>query len=105
MNNEGNLSRIRVVITRCLGTVLIVGLCMISDNVNTVTEFAGNLVGLIICFAIPIFLVHAKAYWIDKKRKSVFRIIHDFVIFILSIFMTGYGTYKQIYGLITDAKE
>jgi len=86
-NSSGQISRYKLVAVRATGTVVIVGLCMMSNNVNVLTEFAGNLVNPLCSFVIPIFMVHAKAFWIDKQRKSIVKIIHDMFIFIFSFAM------------------
>ena len=105
MNREGEVSRYKLVFVRAVGTLVTVAFCMISDNVSLVTEFAGNLFNPLVSFTIPMFLIHAKAYWIDKKRKSILRIIHDGAIFAFSVFMMGYGTYKQISDMITGKSD
>jgi len=73
---------------------------MISNDVNVVTEFAGNLVNPMCSFVIPVFLIHAKAYWIDGKRKSIGLMIHDGFIFIFSWAMMIYGTFEQIHKMV-----
>ena len=105
MNNEGEISTYKLVFIRSVGTLVTVAFCMLSNDVSQVTEFAGNLFNPLVGFIIPIFMVHAKAYWIDKKRKSVLRIMHDGAIFAFSVFMMGYGTYHQINHWITGKKD
>lgn len=103
--SDGTISRARVVIIRSIGTIVVVALCMITNDVNEITELTGNLFNSLLSFMTPIFLVHAKAYWINKKRKSVGRIIHDSIIFVFSISMMVYGTYNQVHGWFTVEKN
>ena len=93
---DGNVSRIRLCFIRGLGTTLIILICLLFENVATITEFSGNLFMPLLGYTVPVLMVHAKAFWVDKKRKSVLRILHDLFVFAFSIFMMGYGTYQQL---------
>ena len=100
VKKDGNVSRIRLCFIRGIGTSLIILICLLFEDVSTVTEFAGNLFMPLVGYTIPVFMVHAKAYWIDKKRKSVLRILHDLFVFTFSIFIMAHGTYQQMYNEI-----
>ena len=100
MNQDGNTSRFKLILIRAIGTVIIIAICLPTNDVSIVTEFAGNLFNPLVSFAIPIIMVHSKAFFIDYQRKGIFQIFHDTILFLFSIFMMGYGTYKQIHGMI-----
>jgi hypothetical protein len=86
------------------GTVLILGLTLLSNDVTVVTEFAGNLFNPIVSFLLPVMLVQGKAYWIDKKSRPFLWIMHDGFIFLFSIGMMVYGTYSQLSRIINGEK-
>jgi amino acid permease len=99
-NDEGKTSRFKLTGMRLIGTALILATTLISNDVTVVTEFGGNLFNPTVSFLIPVFLVQAKAYWIDGKRRPWLWILHDGLIFLFSAGMMIYGTYNQIRNLV-----
>ena len=101
-NPDGTMSTDRKVLVRSIGTMFIVAICFISDKVSEVTQFKGNFLCPLVSFVVPIIMVHSKATFIDNKRKSCWRILHDLVILGISFFMMINGTYNQMYKFMYE---
>ena len=99
-NSEGKTSRFKLTGMRLIGTACILATTLISNDVTVVTQFGGNLFNPTVSFLIPVFLVQAKAYWIDGKMRHWLWNIHDGIIFVFSAGMMVYGTYSQIKAMV-----
>jgi hypothetical protein len=62
---------------RLVGTLLIMSLTFLSDNLVKILDLCGSLIMPLMGFVIPIIIVNIKYWGIDKKRPSAGRILHD----------------------------
>jgi hypothetical protein len=93
---DGDISRMKIVVIRVIGTIVLMSFTLISDSIENITTFSGNLFGPLCSFIIPIVLLNSKAWVLEGKLRSWGNLVHDGLLLTFSVVMTVYGTYNSV---------
>lgn len=87
-------SKCKVRSTRIIGGILIIILTFVTDDIIVAESFCGEVILPVCTVLIPLWLLHSKAVFLDKKRKSVLQILHDFIMFSICLAIVVISLYK-----------